>query len=132
MLEIPFSFIPNACKMYECKILVMISEKIYWTFPIRGITEINEGKVIASLSAQCRTTSTEFVQIELEGIDNYKQNNVYDFKLENVPSHYQKLIDKFLIVDCPKKSLNHARDSLENEFLFKPMKPGKAAFDFLG
>ena len=24
-LEIPFSFILNACKMYECKILVMIS-----------------------------------------------------------------------------------------------------------
>jgi hypothetical protein len=24
-LEIPFSFIPNACKMYECRILVMIS-----------------------------------------------------------------------------------------------------------
>ena len=33
-----FSFIPNACKMYECKILVMISEKIFWTFPIKGIT----------------------------------------------------------------------------------------------
>ena len=25
ILEIPFSFIPNACRMYECKILVMIS-----------------------------------------------------------------------------------------------------------
>lgn len=25
ILEIPFSFIPNACKMYTCKIIVMIS-----------------------------------------------------------------------------------------------------------
>jgi hypothetical protein len=41
------------------------------------------------------------------------------------------LIDKFLIVDCPKKSLNHAKDTLEFEFLFKPMKPGKVSFDFL-
>ena len=55
----------------------MISEKIFWTFPIRGITEINEGKVIANLVAQCRTTSSEFVQIQLEGIENYKQNNLY-------------------------------------------------------
>jgi hypothetical protein len=51
--------------------------------------------------------------------------------LENVPANYQHLIDKFLIVDCPKKSLNHAKDSLEFEFLFKPMKPGKVSFDFL-
>lgn len=41
------------------------------------------------------------------------------------------MIDKFLIVDCPKKSLNHAKDTLEFEFLFKPMKPGKVSFDFL-
>jgi hypothetical protein len=51
--------------MYECKILVMISEKIFWTFPIKGITEINEGKVIANLTAQCRTTTSEYVQIPL-------------------------------------------------------------------
>jgi len=67
--------------MYECKILVMISEKIFWTFPIKGITEINEGKTIANLTAQCRTTTTEYVQIPLEGIENYKQNNSYEFKL---------------------------------------------------
>ena len=58
VLQIPFSFIPNACKMYTCKILVMISEKIYWTFPIRGITEVNEGKVIANLVSSCRQTAT--------------------------------------------------------------------------
>jgi hypothetical protein len=113
MLEVPFSFIPTGCRMYECKILVMISEKIFWTFPIRGITEINEGKTIVNLTAQCRTTTTEYVQIPLDGIENYKQNNSYDFKLENVPQHYANLIDKFLIIDCTKKSLNHAKDTLE-------------------
>ena len=41
ILEIPFSFIPTACKMYSCKIVVLITEKIFWTFPIRGITEVN-------------------------------------------------------------------------------------------
>lgn len=80
-LEIPFSFIPAACKMYESKILVMISEKIFWTFPIRGITEINEGKVISSLSTQCRTSTSEYVQIALEGIENFKKNNVYSYQL---------------------------------------------------
>ncbi len=91
----------------------MISEKIFWTFPIKGITEINEGKVIATLATQCRTTTSEYVQIPLDGIENYKHNNLYEFKLENVPANYQHLIDKFLIVDCPKKSLNHAKDTLE-------------------
>ena len=46
----------------------MISEKIYWTFPIRGITEVNEGKVLANLVSQCRQTSSEFVQVGLEGV----------------------------------------------------------------
>jgi hypothetical protein len=38
VLEIPFSFIPTACSRYYCDVLVMISEKIYWTFPIVGVT----------------------------------------------------------------------------------------------
>jgi hypothetical protein len=59
----------------------MISEKIFWTFPIKGITEINEGKTIANLITQCRTTTSEYVQISLDGIENFKQNNLYDFKL---------------------------------------------------
>ena len=40
-------------------------------------------------------------------------------------------MDKFLIVDCAKNSLKHAKDTLEYEFIFKPMKPGKVSFDFL-
>lgn len=48
-----------------------------------------------------------------------------------MPGNYQALIDKFLIIECPKKSLNHANDTLEFEFLYKPMKPGKASFDFV-
>lgn len=67
-LEVPFSFIPNACRLYECRIQVMISEKIFWTFPIKGVTEINEGKVIAALSTQCRTGCSEYVQVPLPGV----------------------------------------------------------------
>jgi hypothetical protein len=117
--------------MYECRILVMISEKIFWTFPIKGITEINSGKVLANLTTKCRTSTSEYVQVQLEGIENFKQNNQYEFKLENVPGNYQSLIEKFLIIECPKKSLSHANDALEFEFLYKPMKPGKASFDFV-
>ena len=83
------------------------------------------------MSTQCRTSTSEYAQISLEGIENFKQNNEYNYKLENVPHNYQNLIDKFLIIECPKKSLSHANDTLEFEFLFKPMKPGKAVFDFV-
>lgn len=65
ILEIPFSFVPTACKMYTCKIIVMISEKIFWTFPLSGITEVNNGKIIANLITPCRQAISEFVQIEL-------------------------------------------------------------------
>lgn len=54
--------------MYECRILVMISEKIFWTFPIKGITEINSGKILATLTTKCRTSTSEYVQVQLEGI----------------------------------------------------------------
>ena len=83
------------------------------------------------MSTQCRTSTSEYVQISLDGIENYKKNNSYSYKLENVPNNFAHLIDKFLIIDSPKKSLNHANDTLEFEFLFKPMKPGKASFDFV-
>lgn len=130
ILEIPFSFIPSACKMYSCKIIVLITEKIYWTFPIRGITEVNEGKVIASLSTPCRQSTSEFVQIGLEGVE-FGKNNSFNYSFENIPAQFEKMIDKFLIVECTKNSLKHAKDMLEFEFLFKPMKPCKVSFDFL-
>lgn len=65
VLEIPFSFIPPACSRYFCDILVMISEKIFWTFPIIGVTEINKGVSLAALSTQCRQTVSSFAQVEL-------------------------------------------------------------------
>lgn len=49
--------------------------------------------------------------------------------LENVPSVYQKLIEKTLVVELKKNKLNHANDALEVEFGFKPMKPLKVSFD---
>ena len=49
--------------------------------------------------------------------------------LENVPSIYQKLIEKTLSVDLKKDRINHANDALEVEFSFKPMKPLKVSFD---
>jgi hypothetical protein len=49
--------------------------------------------------------------------------------LENVPTIYQKLIEKTLAVDLKKDRLNHANDALEVEFSFKPMKPLKVSFD---
>ena len=42
---------------------------------------------------------------------------------------YQKLIEKTLAVDLRKDRLNHANDTLEVEFSFKPMKPLKVSFD---
>ena len=34
-------------------------------------------------------------------------------------------------MECHKDRLTHAKDSLEYEFVFEPMKPGKVMFDFL-
>jgi hypothetical protein len=51
--------------------------------------------------------------------------------LENVPSVYQKLIEKSLEVEFRKDKLNHANDNLEVEFNFKPMKPIKVSFDLV-
>jgi hypothetical protein len=67
----------------------------------------------------------------LEGIDNFKENNHYSLMLENVPIIYQKMIEKMLSVDLRKDRLNHANDTLEVEFSFKPMKPLKVSFDIV-
>lgn len=54
VLEIPFSFIPSACQKYECTISVVISEKIQWTYPIVGVTEVNNNETVVSLKTKCR------------------------------------------------------------------------------
>ena len=48
-----------------------------------------------------------------------------------MPAQYSKIVDKFLNIECTKNSLKHAKDMLEFEFIYKPMKPGKVSFDFL-
>lgn len=109
----------------------MISEKIYWTFPIRGITEVNDGKVIANLVSSCRQTATQFVQIALEGVEYSPKNNLFEYSFENIPSQFEKLVEKALLVEFSKDNLKHAKDTLELEFMFKPMKPIKIGFDLL-
>ena len=56
---------------------------------------------------------------------------MFEHAFENVPSHYEKLIERALLVEFSKDNLKHAKDSLELEFMFKPMKPFKCSFDLL-
>lgn len=90
----------------------MISEKIFWTFPIIGVTEINKGESVASLITQCRQVASTYAQIHLDGLENYKEKNHYSLVLENVPSIYEKLIQKSFSADFRKDKLNHANDAL--------------------
>ena len=60
----------------------------------------------------CRQSTSEFVQIGLDGVD-FSKGNKFDFSFENIPSQFEKMIEKFLIVDCTKNSLKHAKDMLE-------------------
>lgn len=36
-VEIPFVFVPDAIAQYFCSIRILLSDKIFWTFPITGI-----------------------------------------------------------------------------------------------
>ena len=98
ILEIPFSFVPTACKLYTCSIIVMISEKIFWTFPIRGVTEVNEGTILAHLTTQCRQTTSQFAQVSLPGVEYTPKNNIFEYAFENIPSQFTKQIEKALLV----------------------------------
>lgn len=56
---------------------------------------------------------------------------MFEYSFENIPAQYQKQIEKSLLVELSKDNLKHAKDNLELEFMFKPMKPIKVAFDIL-
>jgi hypothetical protein len=64
-------------------------------------------------------------------LENFKENNQYSLMLENVPAAHERLIQKNFSAEFRKDKLNHANDSLEVEFSFKPMKPIKCSFDLL-
>jgi hypothetical protein len=81
ILEIPYSFIPNACQKYECTISVVISEKIQWTYPIIGVTEVNNNETILSIKTKCREKARESKQIFLTGIQDVNVNNNYSYEL---------------------------------------------------
>lgn len=52
-LEIPYSFIPTACRRYTCKIIATINSELKWSFPIVGISEVICGKLL-SFRTKCR------------------------------------------------------------------------------
>lgn len=131
ILEIPFSFIPTACQKYECTITVVISEKIQWTYPIIGVTEVNNNETIVHLRTKCREKVRETRQIFLQGIQDVNVNNSYSYELDNIPHNAAILVEKFFTVEQHKKSLLHDKDYLEFEFSYKPLKPSKFSFDFV-
>jgi hypothetical protein len=69
--------------------MVLLSEKIFWTFPIVGVTETNTGEVLAHLQTRCRDSAGEFVQIPLIGVELTSSNNEFLFEFENVPANYR-------------------------------------------
>ena len=101
------------------------------------ITNDDDDKVFVQLDrSAAQWTTQEFPHNKLDSSCNdrfpeFGKNNSFDYSFENIPAQFEKMIEKFLIVECTKNSLKHAKDMLEFEFLFKPMKPCKVSFDFL-
>lgn len=53
-IEIPFVFEPDAIAQYFCAIRILLSDKIFWTFPIVGIAESVVKESVVNIKAKCR------------------------------------------------------------------------------
>jgi hypothetical protein len=53
LLQFAIKFKPLVIKNYEAKVFIKLNKKIYWVFPISGMTESESGNKELTLKTKC-------------------------------------------------------------------------------
>jgi hypothetical protein len=68
ILSIPFLFIPNQIKSFECAIIVKMTDFVVWKLPILATTESFNSGVVELFKTKCRIKLEKYFDLKLPGI----------------------------------------------------------------
>lgn len=104
VLQVPISYYPNEISEYRAKLILRMSEKIKWVYPIKVITEANMSFKELSLATICRKKKEKKFSVELPGVRNLLKSD--EFEVEVTELRHLKL-------DVMKRWLNCLEGTVE-------------------
>jgi hypothetical protein len=114
-LSIPISFFPREINEYRCKLIIKLSEKISWVYPIRMVTEAMMGSKELSLQTICRKKKEKSFVVELPGLRAIEDEDEFKVELIELVRHPKRL-------EVMKKWFNILEDQTEADSLLKTLK----------
>jgi len=134
-LSIPVSFLPKNINDYNANLVVAMSEKIKWRYPLRGITESYTSASDFYLKTKCRVRLDKELRINLSGNPTVDPKETYSIELANIPPEYEKIIHnphhKSINFVPIRNYLEDPSDPLIFKAVFNPLKPFKALVELI-
>lgn len=129
--QIPYIFIPKGIKEYDCEIIVYLSEKVKWIYPIKGYGEYVIDELVFNYKTKSREVLNSDLKMKVPGIveDFLKQSFI--LTIDDTPEEFMNAINRSLKINPIKNSLNSVDDHLRYKIIFSPLKPFKATLGML-
>lgn len=125
MLQIPVSFYPSEIKDYNCTVVVYLSDKISWKFPIRVVTESKTKAIELTMSTICREKMEKDFVISLPGLSSKNSEEPYRMELLSVAKGDVDIIKKWFQVLNDQAFIDAKTGLLRFNIRFTPQKPLK-------
>lgn len=124
-LEIPFNFCPVEITDYEASIIVKLSDKIGWKFPITAITESINTSSDYRIITQCHQKKESRLEFQLPGITNINAAEEFEIKVSVNNKEVDKMLNRWLTIEPEVKSIKQPSEALRYNFKLVPHKPFK-------
>ena len=129
--QIPYLFLPNGIREYECEIIIHMNDKVNWTYPIKGIGEYVMNDLIYNFKTKSREVFNGDLKLTIPGITENFLHKPFNVIIDHVPEEFVNAIGRCFKITPIKNSLNSLEDHLRFKVIFSPMKPFKVTLDML-
>ena len=129
-LQYAIKFLPSIIKTYKGKIYIKLNKKIFWVFPIKGITEAPYSNKDIILKTKSGKETEKHFSLKIEGLDNIDKKEAFTYKLQ-IKHKEQKNIEKWFKIKSIKDKIDKNGDEISYVFSLLPYKPFKTHVELL-
>lgn len=128
--QIIVKFSPSEIFTYQAKIIVKLSETLFWCYPILGVTEAIQGYSEFMIKTKCGSEVEVPNNYKLIGITNFNPEETFDYSIK-VNHKEAANIEKWLKIVPVKNRITSINEELRYNFVFLPLKPLKTMVEFI-
>lgn len=122
-LQVPISYYPTEINEYRTKLVLKMSEKIKWVYPISVVTEANMSFKELLIGTVCRKKKEKRFTVELPGVRNLSSQDQFEISVTELRSIKLGVMQKWLIYLEDIIEVNEETKSLSFTLKFLPKKP---------